>query len=72
MAKTTTPKIDLRFNDIREAVIEISKTLRDCPLTNDAVAVLIANSSKGGISKTQAIAVLENMSKLEKHYLKVK
>ena len=63
-------KIDLRFNDVKEAIIEIKNTLQNCPLTNDALAVLIANSSKGGISKTQALAVLDNMAKLEKHYLK--
>jgi hypothetical protein len=63
-------KVDLRFNNVKEAILEIRDTLHRCPLNNEALAVLISNASKGGISKTQVLAVIDHMSKLERHYLK--
>jgi uncharacterized protein HemY len=63
-------KIDLRFNDYREAIVEVGNALNNCPLTDRALALLIADSSK--ITITQALAVLKILPELSKRYLKNK
>lgn len=72
MKKTTKSapkkKIDLRFNDYREAIVEIGNAIEECPLTNRALAVLLADIS--GVSMTQALTVLEALPQLKKRYLK--
>lgn len=62
-------KVDMRFNAVRESIQEISKSMQVCPLNNEAVAILVANATKG-VTKTQVKAVLTELQKLEKTYLK--
>lgn len=62
-------KIDLRFNDTKEAIKEIGNALKNTKLTDEAIAVLIVNMGNG-INKTQVRAVLERARKLEKTYVK--
>ena len=61
-------KIDLRFNDHKEAIIEMANAIEKCPLTNRALALLIADSCK--VTMSQAISVIEVLPKLSKRYLK--
>lgn len=68
--KNAPKKIDLRFNDVKEAIIEVSDTLKNCPLNDEALAVLVASSSKGKISKSQVQLVLKGLNDLQKHYLR--
>ena len=61
-------KIDLRFNDHKEAIIEKANAVEKCPLTNRALALLIADSCQ--VTMTQALAVIDALPKLSKRYLK--
>lgn len=60
--------MDLRMNDWREAIVEIANAIENCPLTNRALALLIADSCQ--VTKTQALQVLETIPKLKDKYLK--
>lgn len=60
--------MDLRTNEWREAIVEISNTLENCPLTNRGLALLIADSCN--LRMTQVLEVLETIPKLEDKYLK--
>lgn len=62
-------KIDMRYNDVKEAIKKISNTIRNTALTDEAIAVLVSNESKK-ISKTQVLEVLKQLPRLEKIYLK--
>jgi hypothetical protein len=62
-------KVDLRFNDVKEAVVEISRAMQNVPLNDQAIAALVVEAGKG-INKTQVIAVLNRLRNLEKMYLK--
>lgn len=61
-------KIDLRFNDHKEAIVEMAKVIENCPLTDRALALLIADCS--GVTMTQALAVLDALPRLKTKYLK--
>jgi hypothetical protein len=61
-------KVDLRKDEWREAIIEISNTLKNISMTDRALALLIADSST--VSLTQAIEVLKAIPNLGKRYLK--
>lgn len=61
-------KIDLRFNDHKEAIIEMANAVDKCPLSNRALALLIADSCKVNI--TQALSVLDVLPKLASKYIK--
>jgi hypothetical protein len=60
--------MDLRMKEWREAITEIANAIENCPLTNRALALLIADSCS--LSLTQVLKVLEAIPKLEKKYLK--
>lgn len=64
----TKKKIDLRFNDHKEAIIEMANAVEKCTLSNRALALLIADSSKVNI--TQALSVLDALPKLASKYIK--
>lgn len=61
-------KIDLRFNDYREAIVEIGNALENCSLNNRAMALLISDSCR--VTMTQAMEVLEVLPKLKNRYIK--
>lgn len=61
-------KIDLRFTDHKEAIIEIANAMKKCPLTDRALALLVADTC--GVPMTQVLKVLDALSSLEKRYLK--
>lgn len=60
--------MDLRMTEWREAIIEIGNAIEDCPLTNRALALLIADHTK--IKMTQALTVLNALPELKNKYLK--
>lgn len=60
--------MDLRKTEWRQAILDIAEAIRECPLTNRALALLIADSCK--LSRTQVEEVLEAIPLLEKRYLK--
>lgn len=62
-------KIDLRMTETKEAIISIGNALRECPLNNRALALLIKDARKD-LSITQIEAVLTSIPALEKRYLK--
>jgi len=62
-------KVDLRFNDIKEAIISIGEAYKNCKLTNRAVAILICDSNKS-LKITQVEAVLKELPKLQDRYIK--
>lgn len=61
-------KIDLRKDEWREAIVEISNILKNISITDRALALLIADSST--VSLTQAMAVLKAIPNLGERYLK--
>lgn len=61
-------KIDLRFNDHKEAIIEMANAIKECPLSNRALALMIADSSP--VTLTQALAVLNTLPDLADKYVK--
>lgn len=61
-------KIDLRFNDHKEAIVEMANSIKDCPLSDRALALLIADSCP--VTLTQALAVIKALPDLSKKYLK--
>lgn len=63
-------KTDLRFNDHKEAIIEMANAVEKCPLTNRALALLISDSC--GVTLTQATRVLDALPKLSQRYIKKK
>ena len=66
MAKT---KVDLRFTEIKDAIIEIGEAYKKCKLTNRAVAILVCDANKS-LKITQVEAVLDELPKLENRYVK--
>lgn len=62
-------KVDMRFNDTREAIIEISRSLKQLKLKDEAIAILVAGSGSG-ITKTQVLVVLSRLKELENMYIK--
>jgi hypothetical protein len=64
-----TTKIDLRYNNIVDAVTEISLCMKKMPLTDEAVAVLVV-AAGSGINKTQVLNVLRRLRELENKYVK--
>jgi hypothetical protein len=60
--------IDLRTDEWREAIVEISNVLKKIPLTDRALALLIADSCN--VKLTQALEVLRAIPELSKRYLK--
>jgi len=64
----TKKKIDLRFNDHKEAIVEMANAIKDCKLTNRALAILVADSCK--VTMGQALEVLETLPKLVSRYTK--
>jgi hypothetical protein len=62
-------KVDLRYNDVKEAVVEISRAMQNVPLKDVAIAALVVEAGKG-INKTQVLAVLKRLRELEKMYIK--
>jgi hypothetical protein len=69
MNNDATKRVDLRFNEIRDAVVELSNALKDCPLNDEALAILISSSYGCKANKTQALSVIQHMKKLQKTYL---
>jgi hypothetical protein len=69
MNREATKKVDLRFNEIKEAVIEISQAMKNVPLKDEAIAALVVEAGKG-INKTQVLSVLQRLRKLEEIYIK--
>jgi hypothetical protein len=61
--------MDLRETEWRVAIVKIAEAIKNCPLTNRALAFLICDSTKQ-ISFTQVMEVLEAIPKLPKKYLK--
>ena len=61
-------RIDLRSNEWREAIMEISEAVKVCPLTDRALAILITDTC--GVCMTDVFAVLDAMTRLEARYLK--
>ena len=61
-------KIDLRFNDYREAIVEMGNAIDKCELSNRAMAILIADSCS--VTMGQALEVLEALPRLRKRYVK--
>jgi hypothetical protein len=69
MNREAIKKVDLRFNEIKEAVIEISQAMKNVPLKDEAIAALVVEAGKG-INKTQVLSVLQRLRKLEEIYIK--
>lgn len=63
--------IDLRFNEIRDAIKDISKAFNNSSLSTRAIAVLICDSNKD-LKITQVEGVLRELPRLERKYLKNK
>lgn len=63
-------KIDLRFNDHKEAIIEMANAVENCSLSNRALALLIADSCR--VTMTQAMEVIEALPRLSTRYLKIR
>ena len=61
-------QIDLRTDEWREAIVEISNVLKKISLTDRALALLIADSCS--VKLTQALEVLKAIPDLSKRYLK--
>lgn len=61
--------MDLRENVWREAIVEIAAAIKDCPLTNRAIGLMICDSTKG-VTFTQVLEVLDAIPKLPQKYLK--
>lgn len=64
-----TKKVDLRNTDWRDAIVDIAEAVEKTPLTNRAMALLIADTCKG-VSMSQVQKVLEAIPKLSVRYLK--
>lgn len=62
------PKVDLRRNEWRDAIVKIAKAVDETKLTTRALALLIADSSD--VTFTQAKEVLRAIPKLSQKYLK--
>ena len=62
-------KVDLRFSEIKDAIIEIGNAYANCKLTNRGVAMLICDANKG-LKITQVEAVLTELPRLQKKYVK--
>lgn len=63
-------KMDLRTDEWREAIVEISNALKNISITNRALALLIADSCN--VKMTQALTVLKTIPTLSERYLKRK
>lgn len=66
---TKDKKTDLRKTDWREAIVKISEAIEDCPLTDRAIALLIADTT-AGVTLGQALKVLTAIPRLRARYLK--
>jgi hypothetical protein len=60
MNREAIKKVDLRFNEIKEAVIEISQAMKNVPLKDEAIAALVV----------EVLSVLQRLRKLEEIYIK--
>ena len=61
--------MDLRETEWREAIVEIANAIKNCPLTDRALALLIADTTKR-TGFTQVMEVLKAIPLLPKKYLK--
>ena len=61
-------KIDLRFTDFREVILEVGNAIEECPLTDKALALLISDATS--LNKTQALEVIKALPYLKHKYLK--
>lgn len=62
-------KLDLRFNETKEQIIEIANALQECQLTNRAIAVLVKDSQKS-LSIKDIETVLDEIPRLVEKYFK--
>lgn len=62
-------KIDLRLNEIRDAIKEIAEAHDNFPLTDRAIAVLICDANKS-LKISQVEAVFKELPRLRDKYLK--
>jgi hypothetical protein len=60
--------MDLRMKEWREAIVELGNAIENCPLTNRALAILLADCTK--VKMTQAKEILDALPKLKQYYLK--
>jgi len=67
-------RIDLRSNEWREAITELSDTIQKSPLENRAIALLIVDSipsaMKTKIGIKQVLEILHTIPRLKIKYLK--
>ena len=61
-------KADLRFNEVREAIINIASAMENCSISNRAVAVLINDANKS-LRISQVEGVLSELTRLEEKYV---
>ena len=62
-------KLDLRFSETKETIIQIAEALSKCQLTNRAIAVLVKDAHpRMKISDIEA--VLNELPRLQEKYLK--
>lgn len=64
-----TKKMDLRFNEIKDAITEISHAVNNIALNDEAIAALVVAFGRG-INKPQVMTVLERLRALESKYVK--
>ncbi len=62
-------KLDLRFNETKQTIIEIAEALNKCQLTNRAIAVLVRDARKD-LSIKDIEKVLNELPRLQEKYLK--
>ena len=62
-------KIDLRFNEIRDAIKDISEAFNKTSLSNRAIAILICDANKS-LKISQVEGVLDEIPRLREKYLK--
>ena len=65
----TNKKVDLRFTEIKDAIVEIGQAYKNCQLTNRAVAILICDANKT-LKISQVEAVLNELPRLQEKYIK--
>jgi hypothetical protein len=61
--------MDLRETDWREAIVEVANAIKNSPLTDRALALLIVDAT-AGVSFTQIMSVLRAIPLLPEKYLK--
>ena len=61
-------KVDLRSTEWREAIVYIANSIKNTPLTERALCLLISDAS--GVKMTDVREVLRTIPKLSERYLK--